>query len=364
MSDPRAHVALFVDFDSLFRTSLSSASLSGATLPGAPPVPAPAVGATAQALVRFAAGAGRLSLARGYADWSRRSPDDARAADAAHVLPVLAVTGAAGEDRAHLRLAVDALEARFAGGEPDAIVVATGDGTLVPLARALRADGAHVTLVLPAAAAADEWKAESDAVATLEDVLSGAVSPPVAPRPVADAEDDGSGEEPEEPAGARGPHAAKAGAKAGHDGPPRGWTRPTLPVGVIDFTRYEWAPFVRLIDELEHRLPFVGVRYLVNKVLSTRNCGTDDPRQKRDLINRAVDDGLIEMYEVGNVGERRDPVTACRLDRRNAAVTAVLGSETTTPTIPEVRPEEGGPADGDETDALEPSDVDLREEGD
>jgi hypothetical protein len=101
----------------------------------------------------------------------------------------------------------------------------------------------------------------------------------------------------------------------------------------VDFSRYDWAPFVRLIDELEHRLPFVGVRYLVNKVLGPRNCGIEDPRQKRDLINRAVDDGLIEMYEVGNVGERRDPVTACRLDRKNAVVVSVLGADTQSPAV-------------------------------
>ena len=90
---------------------------------------------------------------------------------------------------------------------------------------------------------------------------------------------------------------------------------------------------MRLIDELEHRLPFVGVRYLVNKVLGMHNCGVDDPRLKRDLINRAVDEGLIEMYPVGNVGERADPVTACRLDRVAAAVVAILG-ETDAPEAP------------------------------
>ncbi len=72
---------------------------------------------------------------------------------------------------------------------------------------------------------------------------------------------------------------------------------------------------MRLVDELEQRLPFVGVRYLVNKVMGPRNAGLEDPRQKRELINRAVDDGVLEMYEVGNVEGRDDPVTACRLDR-------------------------------------------------
>jgi hypothetical protein len=109
--------------------------------------------------------------------------------------------------------------------------------------------------------------------------------------------------------------------------------RPAHPTPIhgpeIEYGGYDWSPFVRLIDELEQRLPFVGVRYLVNKVLAPHNCGTDDPRLKRELINRAVDDGLIEMFPVGNVGDRADPVTACRLDRANGSVVSILGPSTT-----------------------------------
>jgi hypothetical protein len=47
------------------------------------------------------------------------------------------------------------------------------------------------------------------------------------------------------------------------------------------------------------------------------------------------------MHEVGNVGERADPVTACRLDRQNAVVIDVLGTGTKTPVVPEHRGGEG-----------------------
>ena len=67
------------------------------------------------------------------------------------------------------------------------------------------------------------------------------------------------------------------------------------------------------------------MRYLVNKVLGPHNCGIDDPRLKRDLINQAVDEGIIELYTVGNVDDRLDPVTACRLDRANELVISELG---------------------------------------
>ena len=117
---------------------------------------------------------------------------------------------------------------------------------------------------------------------------------------------------------------------------------------MASFDGYDWTPFIRLIDELEHRLPFVGVRYLVNKVLGMHNCGVDDPRLKRDLINRAVDEGLIEMYPVGNVGDRADPVTACRLDRQSETIVSILGT-TSTPEAPPEHPhgeehEEDAPA--------------------
>jgi hypothetical protein len=123
-----------------------------------------------------------------------------------------------------------------------------------------------------------------------------------------------------------------------------------------DFSRYDWTGFIHLIDELEHRLPFVGVRYLVNKVLGPRNCGLDDPRLKRDLINRAVDEGLVSLFEVGNVDDRRDPVTACRLERKNAVVVGILGGETATPTVRETR-DDGPRDDGDDGADLDASDA-------
>ena len=129
----------------------------------------------------------------------------------------------------------------------------------------------------------------------------------------------------------------------------------------LDFDRYDWASFVRLVDELEHRLPFVGVRYLVNKVMGPRNAGIEDPRQKRELINRAVDDGVLEMYEVGNVEGRGDPVTACRLDRASPVVVRFLGPSSRAPNVPagrpglasdatEASPGDGGPSSGDEAE--------------
>ncbi len=388
MEDPKAHVALLIDFDGLARAGVAT---SAAEL--------------AIALRRYAAGVGRVALARGYADWSRRA-EDARAVDAVQVAPVLCPAGPAGEDRGHVRLVVDALEALYAGGEPDAYVIATADTRLLPLVRALRGDGCDLLVVHPAAIPCDEMKAEADVTATVEDVLGGAVGPASTPRvPEDEEEEEVESQAPPPPVPPRSAYGAPRGFEGGR-GPGRGFgpggppdgrggrpdrggygdrtDRPSFgdrppPRGAFgdrpparpgfgdraprpgpvpprggtgsDFSKYDWTGFIHLIDELEHRLPFVGVRYLVNKVLGPRNCGLDDPRLKRDLINRAVDEGLVAMFEVGNVDDRRDPVTACKLDRKNPVVVGVLGGETATPTVRETH---GGPPRDDGDDGVEP----------
>ncbi len=393
MSQPKAHVAVLMDLESLSRA-------------GAAPAPA-ALGA---ALLRYAAGVGRVMFARAYADFGPRV-DDANALQAVRLAPVLVTRGPAGEDRAHVRLAVEALEARYAGGEPDAFVIATGDERLLPLVQSLRGDGSDVLVVTPAGAELSGLRGEADGSATIEEVLGGAVGPastpaldggvddegddvaapakavptvpPPAPRPVAppvrpraprDARGfgppprdrfgapEGRGYGDRERRGFGGPEAGRFGGRAEPEGRPARGPRDFAPREfgtrefggregpALNFERYDWASFVRLVDELEHRLPFVGVRYLVNKVMGPRNAGIEDPRHKRELINRAVDDGVLEMYEVGNVEGRGDPVTACRLDRASPVVVRFLGPTSRAPKIPPGRPTSAGVA-SDATDA-------------
>jgi hypothetical protein len=338
MSDSRAHVALLVDVANL-RAGLLAAGGVPAASPassdgspaGAPAEPTRwgphALVDVARALVRYAGQVGRVTLARAYADWSRLGTA-ARDMTAARLSPVLVPSTARGEDRSPIQLAVDALQAVFAGDEPEAFLLVTSDATLLPLIQALRADGSEITVISCAGSAEEELRAEADRFVSLEDVLAGVPGVPAEPRDRAP--------EPAEPARVL----SAAGSGVGNYNPARGgWAEPGAPtprpgrpshptpiVGPeIEYAGYDWAPFVKLIDELEQRLPFVGVRYLVNKVLAPHNCGSDDPRLKRELINRAVDDGLIEMFPVGNVGDRADPVTACRLDRANTSVVAILG---------------------------------------
>jgi hypothetical protein len=305
MGEPRAHVALLVDFANL-RQQLSAEGTDGddAQTHGR---------AIARSLVDFASGVGRVGLARAYADWSRE-PQLARALSGTQLAPVLVPATEDGEDRSHIRLAVDAMEALYNGDGPDAFVLVSSDPSLVPLVQALRSDGSEVTVIASEAGQAEEMCVEADHFATFADVLAGVKPEPLALRPSRErtvAAETESGV------------AARTKSKGRRDG---AYTSAPL-LTESDFSDYDWAGFIRLIDELEQRLPFVGVRYLVNKVLGPHNCGIDDPRIKRDLMNEAVDDGLIEMYTVGNVNDRTDPVTACRLDRENELVLEVLGAE-------------------------------------
>ncbi len=326
MSDPRADVALLIDFTDLCQSLAPEGEGRDSQAhpgPGEAAVLSPADAARiASALQRYSAQVGRLALARAYADWSRCAPL-AREVSNAQLEPILVPATVEGEDRSHIRLVADALEALYAGDEPDAFILVTGDPTLLPLVQKLKADGSEVVVVAPEGTAGEELRSAADRFVPLESILAGEEGEPARPRTWRGGRGAANGE-----AKGRAPRAAAA--------EPRREPRPPHPTPVAsdqDFTGYDWGPFVRLIDELEHRLPFVGVRYLVNKVLGAHNSGIDDPRLKRDLINRAVDEGLIEMYPVGNVRDRSDPVTACRLERKNAVVVGILG-ETDPPVAP------------------------------
>lgn len=323
MQNPRASIALLVDFANL-RQGASEGTLeaeSGVSNPeknGS--ASAPHSGSdVARALVRFAAGGGRVGLARAYADWTR-DPEGARDLNGTRLEPIMVPATDDGEDRSHIRLVVDAMDAMRTGTHPDAFVLVSGDPTLVPLAQALRSSGSDVVVVVPDGTA-DELAAEADVCVPLGDVVDGRLLDAIAPRSREESHGfNGNGKS----AG----HGNGNGARSGRGRDDR--RVPYFDAGngaEPDFSEYEWSHFVQLIDELEERLPFVGVRYLVNKVLGAHNCGIDDPRLKRDLINQAVDEGIIELYTVGNVDDRLDPVTACRLDRKNDIVLSVIGEE-------------------------------------
>ena len=303
----------------------------------------PAATEVARHLVRFASQVGRVAMARAYADWSHCA-DLCREIATYNLEPILVPGTQDGEDRSHIRLVVDALEALYTGDEPDAFVLVTGDATLLPLVQKLRADGSEVVILGPSHSVPQELRQAADRYYALEDVLDGVEAAPARPRTWRSSRN-AAGQQGEGEARAR---TDDNGIEVRREHP----QHPTPVRAETGFDEYDWEPFVRLIDELEHRLPFVGVRYLVNKVLGAHNCGVEDPRIKRDLINRAVDDELIEMYPVANVGNRADPVTACRLNRVSVHIVSILG-KTTMPDAPAEHEAE----DGDHGDLRELEDA-------
>ena len=324
MTTARAHVALLVDFANV-RQQLSGETDSAAAIGGR---------AIATALVQYAAGVGRVGIAQAYADWSR-DPELSRELSGTRLVPVLVPATEDGEDRSHIRLAIDAMAALYNGDEPDAFVLVTSDASLVPLVQALRSDGSEVSVIAAAGPSSDELRAEADHFDTLEDVLAGKTGTALAMRPTIER----GASAPER---SQAPRSDMRESREPRDKPR--YDRPLLTEA--NFEGYDWSGFITLLDELEQRLPFVGVRYLVNKVLGPHNCGIDDPRIKRDLMNEAVDEGILEMYTVGNVNERTDPVTACRLDRHNEVVRTIL-LEAAAAAAAEA---EAGEQEGDEAD--------------
>ncbi len=315
MSDAPAHVALLVDFANL-RAGLAQSANGNSDEEGKSSLPT--TREIARSIMNYAAGAGRVGVARAYADWSR-FPQLARQLNGTRIAPVLVPATEDGEDRSHIQLTIDAMETLYNGDEPDAYVLVSSDPTLVPLVQTLRGDGSEIVLVSPETNICDEMREEADQFVLLEDVLEGTIAEPAKPRAFRS-----------DRAPARQPQPKRdddrqRGGQRRERGERRERTYQGPAIYEPDFHDYDWSAFIQLIDELEQRLPFVGVRYLVNKVLAPHNCGIDDPRLKRDLINQAVDDGLIEMYSVGNVNDRTDPVTACRLDRESELVASILG---------------------------------------
>lgn len=322
MQEPTAHIALLVDFANL-SLGMAEAGRSGGEADDAPKPPA--TRDVAKALVSYAGSLGRVGVSRAYADWARM-PTQARQLGGTRLSPVLVPASEEGEDRSHIKLTVDAMETLFNGDEPDAYVLVSGDATLLPLVEAIRSDGSEVHVVATEGAVSPELREACDTFVTVDQVLSGDRADAILPRAWRT----------DPPAGRAAPSEA---ASNGNGKRERTYQGPMI--REPEFEDYDWTAFISLIDELEQRLPFVGVRYLVNKVLAPHNSGVSDPRIKRDLINQAVDDGLIEMYQVGNVDNRTDPVTACRLDRESSLVQEVLGD-----------PEEAIPAEAAEAGSV------------
>jgi hypothetical protein len=253
-------VALFLDYENLRRGQEKRYHSS---------VEASAIGAK---LYELARAEGRVVVSRAYGDWAQHGPAS-RDLHRQNLDPVLAIGSECGPGGATVRMSVDVVESLFHRGRaPDLYILASGDSELQAVVRRLREAGKEVVLACFREAAGRDLVRRADRTVWLDDLLL--------PR-----------EEPE---------------------------------GEIDFETYDWGPFARLLDSLSANLEFVGLNYLIRRVMDRANCGHADLRRKQDLINFAQTSGIIEVYQVANKDEGGDPVSACRLNKEHPIVGRLL----------------------------------------
>lgn len=189
-----------------------------------------------------------------------------------------------------IAIALDAAQSLALVPHVDATLLVTDDSQLSELVRRLRHQGRFVTVVAPQALLDAEPAKSADRALSVEELLSGDAALPV--------------------------QGVTPSART---------SRPTRPAPVeLDLDTYDWTRLVLLLRDLEAKMPFVGMRWLKNKVIGPHNVGVHSMGDKQNLLNRAVEDGLVETYRVDNREEGGDPVTACRLVREQARVRDIL----------------------------------------
>lgn len=271
------------------------------------------VGRLTERLAAFAASLGRVVSSTAYADWTTLG-DEAVVFRRRGIEPRLVLPAESGDDRSDVVLALDALEIALTVPSVATFVLASVDASLLDLIVRLRRAGREVIVCGPNALTAVELTRNADRFVAFESLLGAAAR-------------EAPSTEPATPA----------------------------PTVSVDWERYDWGRFLRLVHELEHRLNFVGLKYLNHKVLNRENCGFDDRARRQALINFAIDSGILEIYQIDNIDASGDPVTACRLNRDHETVRSVLG-ETPGPAAP-VADEAGDAADAGEDSATTPEPI-------
>lgn len=249
-------------------------------------------------LMAFARSHGRVLAALAYGDIDGDESRDLKRAGCEARLTSEDGEGSAPES---IAIALDAMEAMCRGPFVESTILVTDDAQLGEVVRRFRRQGRYVVVVAPGMLIEQEPARSADRSVTIEMILSGDVEaealPSVAP-------------------------------------PSPGPARPRAPSGqTIDFPTYDWTRLILLMRDLEAKMPFVGMRWLKNKVIGPHNVSAVTIADKQLLLNKAVEEGLMETYRVGNRDESGDPVTACRLVRTSERVIHVLDTHPVAPSV-------------------------------
>jgi uncharacterized LabA/DUF88 family protein len=260
---PKGRVGLFLDYENIRRSIEHHFS----------PSPTPQV--LCEKLYEMAGRFGHVLLANAYGDWSI-SVTDPREFRRRQIEPRLVLTKENGDDRTDITLSLDAIETLYRQPELDVYVIVSGDSDFHDLLQRLRRAGRRVVVCGARSDTGRELIRGADRFIPLEELL---------------------------------------GVKTNRAASPVRWDE------------YDWSGFIVLIRDLDRKLNFVGLRYVATKVLNPHNCGLSDRGQKQELLNRAIDQLIIEPYQVENIEEGGEPVSACRLNVEHQLVREVLDQE-------------------------------------
>lgn len=271
-------VSAYVDLEAV-REQLSASNANAARLVGQ--------------IVALARSLGRVTSVTAYGDIDHETARELRKHGCDARLTVEDGEGSVPES---IAMTYDIAAALGTNQEADAVVLVTDDAQIGEVVRRARRANRYVVAVVPASLTEQEPARTADRQIPVESLLAGEVT----------LESQGSWAPPARIAPRRGaPPVAPAQAP-------------------LNLDEYDWTRFVVLLRDLEERMPFVGMRWLKNKVIGPHNVGVSSVADKQQLLNRAVDDGLVETYRVGNREEGGEPVTACRLMRENEKVAEIL----------------------------------------
>jgi hypothetical protein len=93
----------------------------------------------------------------------------------------------------------------------------------------------------------------------------------------------------------------------------------------VDIDSYDFTDFVELLDSTESNLPFVGVKYFIEKQME--QLGISNMRIRHKIMERARDEDIVAFGSIENIHGRKKPVTTCTLNKKNDLVQEILGIE-------------------------------------
>lgn len=254
------NVALFIDYENVYWSMKNNYML------------VPQAGRLVDLVKQEANKQGQVVMAMAYADFDQQefkglqTELQRRSVEPRHVFSKSSPEGIR-KNAADIELSLDALELMYTRDDIDTYVLVCGDRDLIQLIRKLHTRNKRVLVLGVSRTTSNDLVMFADEFTQIESLLG------IAPVKAA-----------------------------------------VAPVG----SRSDMAMLIQRLDTLEEgNLPFVGLKMLINRLLT----GIGDPQA---LINQAIGEEIVATYAVPNPYKPEFPTTACKLNRNNSLVQKVL----------------------------------------